>query len=59
MLISSVRRSQKPRPIKFAMSLPSKVVEVVGKAVVDVEEADEVAQVAVPVAVYPKRRLTR
>jgi hypothetical protein len=41
------------------MSLPSKVVEVVGKAVEDVEEADEVAQVAVPMAAYPKRRLTR
>ncbi len=53
MLISSVRRSQKPRPIKFTMSLPSKVVEVVGKAV---EEADEVAQVAVPMAAYPKKR---
>ncbi len=59
MLISSVRRSQKPRPIKFAMSLPSKVVEVVGKDVGDVKEVDEVAQVAVPMAVYPKRRLTR
>ena len=59
MLISSVHRSQKPRPSKFAMSLPSKVVEVVGKATEDVEEADEVAQVAVPMAAYPKRRLTR
>ena len=58
MLISSVRRSQKPRPIKFAMSLPSKVVEVVDKAVGDVEEADEVAQVAVPMAAYPKKKLT-
>ena len=58
MLISSVRRSQKPRPIKFAMSLPSKVVEAVGKAVGDVEEADEVAQVAVPMAAYPKKKLT-
>ncbi len=58
MLISSVRRSQKPQPIKFAMSLPSKVVEVVGKAVGDVEEADEVALVAVPMVAYPKRRLT-
>ncbi len=59
MLISSVRRSQKPRPIKFAVSLPSKVVEVVGKAVEDVEEAVEAAQVAVQMAAYPKRRLTR
>ena len=42
MLITSVHRSQKPRPSKFAMSLPSKVVEVVGKAVEDKEEADEV-----------------
>ncbi len=59
MLISSVRRSQKPRPIKFAMSLPFKVVEVVDKAVGDVEEVDEMAQMAVPMAAYPKRRLTR
>ena len=59
MIISSVRRSQKPRPIKFAMSLPSKVVEAVGKAVGDVEEADEVAQVAVPMAAYPKKKSTR
>ncbi len=54
-----MRRSQKPRPIKFEMSLPSKVVEVVGKAMEDVEEADEVAQVATPMAAYLKRRLTR
>ncbi len=59
MSISSVRRSQKPWPSKFAMSLPSKVVEVVGKAVEDVEEADEVAQVSIPMAAYPKRRSTR
>ncbi len=59
MSISSVHRSQKPRPSKLAMSLPSKVVEVVGKAVEDVEEADEVAQVAVPMAAYPKRRSAR
>ncbi len=59
MSISSVRRSQKPRPIKFAMSLPSKVVEAVGRAVGDVEEADEVAPVAVPMAAYPKEKSTR
>ncbi len=59
MLISSVRRSQKPRPIKFAMSLPSKLMEAVGKAVGDVEEAGEVAPVAVPMAAYPKRRSIR
>ncbi len=59
MLISSVRRSQKPRPIKFAMSLPSKVVDAVGKAVGDMDEADEVAPMAVPMAAYPKRRSTR
>jgi hypothetical protein len=41
------------------MSLPSKVVEAVGKAVGDVEEVDEVAQVAVPMAAYPKRRSIR
>jgi hypothetical protein len=41
------------------MSLPSKVVEVVGKAVEAVEEADEVAQVAGSMAAYPKRRSTR
>ncbi len=40
------RRSQKPRPSKFAMSLPSKVVEVVGRAVEDMEEVDKVDQVA-------------
>ncbi len=54
-----MRRSQKPRPSKFAMSLPSKVVEVVGKAVEDVEEVDEVVQVAAPMAASPKRRSTR
>ncbi len=59
MSVSSLRRSQKPRPSKFAMSLPSKVVEVVGTAVEDVEEADEVDQVAALMEVYPKRRLTR
>jgi len=59
MSISSVHRSQKPQPSKFAMSLPSKVVEVVGKAVGDVEEADEVAQVAVPMAAYPKKKSIR
>ncbi len=59
MLFLSVRRSQKPRPIKFAMSLPSKVVEVVDKAMGDVKEADEVAPVAIPMAAYPKRRSTR
>jgi hypothetical protein len=36
------------------MSLPSKVVEVVGK-----EEADDVDQVAALMAVYPMRRSTR
>jgi hypothetical protein len=41
------------------MSLPSKVVAAVGKAVGDVEEADEVAQVAVPMAAYPKKKSTR
>ncbi len=59
MSISSVRRSQKPRPSKFTMSLPSKVVEVVGRAAEDVEEADEVDQVATLMEVYPKRRSTR
>ncbi len=59
MSISSVRRSQKPRPSEFAMSLPSKIVEVVGKAVEDVEEVDEVVQVAAPMEAYPKRRSTR
>ncbi len=57
MLISSVHRSQKPRPSKFAMSLPSKVVEVVGRAVEDVEEVDEV--VVALMEEYPKRRSTR
>jgi hypothetical protein len=41
------------------MSLPSKVVEVVRRAVEDVEEADKVDQVAALMEVYPKRRLTR
>jgi hypothetical protein len=59
MSISRLCRSQKHRPSKFAMSLPSKVVEVVGKAVEDVEEADKVDQVATLMEVYPKRRLTR
>ncbi len=59
MSISNVCRNKKPRPSKFAMSLPSKVVKVVGKAVEDVEETDEVDQVAALMEVYPKRRLTR
>ncbi len=59
MSISSVCRCQKPRPSKFAMSLPSKVVEVVGRAMKDVEEADKVDQVAALMEVYPKRRLTK
>ncbi len=54
-----MRRSQKPRPSKFAMSLPSKVVEVVGRAVEDKEEADKVDQVDAFMEVYPKKRLTR
>ncbi len=59
MSISSVHRNQKPRPSKFALSLPSKVVEVVGRAVEDEEEADKVDQVAALMEVYPKKRLTR
>ncbi len=57
MLISSVHRSQKPQPSKFAMSLPSKVMDVVGRAMEDVEEADEV--VGALIEEYPKRRSTR
>ncbi len=56
MSISSVHRSQKPRPSKFTMSLLSKVVEVVGRAVEDVEEVDEVDQVAALMEEYPKKR---
>ncbi len=52
-----MHRSQKPRPSKFAMSLPSKVVEVVGRAVEEVEEADEL--VVALMEEYPKRRSTR
>jgi hypothetical protein len=37
------------------MSLPSKVVEVVGRAIEDVEKADKVDQVAALMEVYPKR----
>ncbi len=59
MSISSVRRSQNPRPSKFAMSLPSKVMEVVGRAMEDEEEVDEVDQVAALMEVYPKKRSTR
>jgi hypothetical protein len=59
MSISSMRRSQKPQPSMFAMSPPSKVVEVVGRAVEDVEEADEVDQVSTLMEVYLKRRSTR
>ncbi len=58
MSILSVHRSHKPWPSKFAMSLPSKVVEVVGRVLEDVEEADEVDQVAALMEVYPKKRLT-
>jgi hypothetical protein len=54
MLISSVHISQTPRPSKFAMSLPSKVLEVVGRAVEDVEEADKV--VAALMVEYPKKK---
>ncbi len=59
MSISSVCRSQKPRPSKLAMSLPFKVVEVVGRAMEDEEEADEVDQVAALMEVYPKKKSTR
>ncbi len=52
MSISSMHRSQKPRPSRFAMSLPSKVVEVVGRAMEDVEEVDKV--VAALMEEYPK-----
>ncbi len=54
MLISSMHTSQKPRPSKFATSLPSKNVEVVGRAVEDVEEVDKV--VAALMVEYPKKR---
>ncbi len=37
---------QKPRPSKYAMSLPSKVMEAVDKAMGDVGEADKVDPVA-------------
>jgi hypothetical protein len=37
------------------MSLPSKVMKVVGRAVEDVEEVDEVNQVAASMEVYLKR----
>jgi hypothetical protein len=56
MLISSAHRRQKPRPSKFAMSLSSKVVGVVGRAMGDVAEADEVEQVVASMEAYPKRR---
>jgi hypothetical protein len=56
MLISSELRRQKPRPSKCTMSLPSKVEEVVGRAVGDVAEADKVDQVAPLMEAYPKRR---
>jgi hypothetical protein len=41
------------------MSLPSKVVEVVGRAVEGKEEVDKVDQVAALMEVYPKKRSTR
>jgi hypothetical protein len=40
-LITSARRKRKPRPIKPAMSLLSKVTEVADKAVGDMGEAEE------------------
>ena len=46
MSTTSAHRRQKPRPIKPIMSLPSKVAEVVGKAMGDVGEAEEVDLVA-------------
>ncbi len=42
MSTTGIHRRQKPRPIKPAMSLPSKVVEAVDNAVGDVGGADEV-----------------
>ncbi len=42
MSITSALRRQKPRPSKSVMSLPSKDVEVVDKAMGDVGEADKV-----------------
>ena len=59
MSISSVRRSQKPRPSKFTMSLPSNVVDVVARGGEYEQEADAVDQVAALMEVYPKKRLTR
>jgi hypothetical protein len=59
MSISSVHRSQKPRPSKFAMSLPSKVMDLVGRAMEDKEEVNEVDPVAALMEVYPKKRSTR
>jgi hypothetical protein len=42
MSTTSANRRQKPQPIRPAMSLLSKVMEAVGKAVGDMGEADEV-----------------
>ena len=58
MSTTSTHRRQKPRPIRPAMSLLSKVVEAVGKAVGDVGEADKVDLMAQG-EVYPKKKLTR
>jgi hypothetical protein len=59
MSTTSAHRRQKPRPIKLAMSLLSKVAEVAVKAVGDVGEAAEVDLVAACVEVYPRKKSTR
>jgi hypothetical protein len=46
MSITSALRRQKPRPSKLKMSLPSKVVVAVDKAIGDMGEADKVDLVA-------------
>jgi hypothetical protein len=59
MLITSACRKLKPRPIKPAMSLLSKVAEVADKAMGDVGEADQVDLMPDQKELYPKKKLTR
>ncbi len=58
MLISSAQRSLKPQPTKLAMSLPSKVVGVVDKAVGDVVVADKVDPMPMHKDLFLKKRST-
>ncbi len=59
MWISSTHRKLKPQPIKHAMPLPSKVVEVADKAVGDAVEADKVGPDARILGLVPQEEVNK